>query len=221
MTSKKPILDIFSKKETNKDKEESKLKIIIDNREKNSLVIAELIKNYVEIEMKQLEVADYLIGETAIERKTFSDLQSSIINKRIFDQLRNLKQYKEAILIIEGESDKFIHENAIRGFILSTLLDSKVPIIFTKDESDTALYILTLAKRNPNKEPSLRQSITFKSKAEQQQYILEGFPGIGPVTAKALIKQFKSLKAIFEATEDQLEPILKAKTKDFLNLLLI
>ena len=212
------FFNIFSNKKENKNSEE-KIKIIADNREKNSLVISELIKNNAYVELKQLEIADYIVNDTAIERKTFSDLQSSIINKRIFTKLNNLKQYKQRFLILEGDSDIFIHENAIRGFILSCSLDYQTPIIFTKDESDTALYLITLAKRNPNKEISLRQSITFKSKQEQLQYILEGFPNIGPVTAKALIKQFKSLKTILNASEEQLTPILKSKTKNFLDLI--
>jgi len=213
------FFDIFSNKKEKTNNKNQNLKIIADNREKNSLVISELIKSNISIEQKQLEVADYIVNDIAIERKTFSDLQSSIINKRIFDQLNNLKQYKKRFLILEGESDLFIHENAIRGFILSCSLDYETPLIFTKDESDTASYLITLAKRNPNKEISLRPSISFKSKQEQLQYILEGFPGIGPVTAKLLIKQFSSLKSIMNATEDQLKPILKSKTQDFLRLI--
>jgi Fanconi anemia group M protein len=213
------FFDIFSKDKEEKSKKESKIKIIADNREKNSLVISQLIKNNANVELKQLEIADYLIGETAIERKTFSDLQSSIINKRIFDQLKNLKQYKSRLLILEGNSDLFIHENAIRGFILSCSLDYETPTIFTKDETDTASYLSVLAKRTKNKEVSLRQSISFKSKEEQQQYILEGFPGIGPVTAKALLKQFKSLKNIISAPKEELKEILGKKADDFLKLI--
>ena len=120
---------------------------------------------------------------------------------------------------MEGDSELFLHENALRGFILSCISDYQTPIIFTKDESDTAKYLLVLAKRTKQKEISLRHSISFKSKQEQLQYILEGFPNIGPVTAKALIKQFKSLKSILNANENDLQPILKSKTKDFLDLI--
>jgi len=215
------FFNIFEKNRKNESnqKDIKRLKIIADNREKNSLVISELVRNNINVQLAQLEVADYLINDIAIERKTFSDLQSSIINKRIFNQLNNLKQYKKRFLILEGNSELFLHENAIRGFILSCSLDYETPIIFTKDETDTALYLIMLAKRNPNKTPSLRQSISFKSKQEQLQYILEGFPGIGPVTAKLLIKQFSSLKSIINADENQLKPILKSKTQDFMKLI--
>lgn len=215
-----PFFDIFSKDNKEKSpKKENKIKIIIDNRERNSLVASNLIKLGFQIEFKQLEVADYLINDTAIERKTFSDLQSSIINKRIFDQLTNLKQYKTRFLILEGESEAFIHENAIRGFILSCSLDNQTPVIVTKDETDTANYLSVLAKRTKLKEPSLRPSISFKSKSEQLQYILEGFPNIGPVKAKALLKKFKSLNSILNASKGELEEILGKNTDDFLKLI--
>lgn len=213
---------IFSSKKEkpeNMQKEKEKIKIITDNREKNSLVISELIKQDAIVELKQLEIADYLVNDIAIERKTFSDLQSSIINKRIITQLQNLKQYPKSLLIIEGDSTLFLHENAVRGFLLSVVLEFKIPIIFTKNESDTAKYLLVLAKKTPKKEISLRQSITFKSKEEQLQYILEGFPGIGPVTSKALLKKFKSIKSIINAPESELQEILGKKTSDFLKLI--
>lgn len=215
------FFDIFSKdeKEKTNKKLENKLKVIIDNREKNSLVASNLIALGFQIEFKQLEIADYLINDVAVERKTFSDLQSSIINKRIFDQLTNLKQYPEKLLIIEGNSELFLHENALKGFILSASLDYKISIIFTKDEKDTANYLSVLAKRTKNKENSIRQSITFKSKQEQQQYILEGFPNIGPIKAKALLKKFKTLKAIINSPQSELSAILGSKTKEFEDLL--
>lgn len=213
------FFDIFSNKSTKeKGKKESRIKIIIDNRERNSLVPSELTNLGFQIEFKQLEIADYLVNETAVERKTLSDLQSSIINKRIFSQLQNLKQYPNNLLIIEGadKDDKlFLHENAIRGFILSVFLDYQTPIIFTKNEKDTALYLSILAKRTPKKPLSLRQSITFKDKKEQIQFILEGFPGVGPATAKKLVEKFKSLKNIINATKSELQPILGKKTTDF------
>lgn len=42
---------------------------------------------------------------------------------------------------------------------------------------------------------------------EQQQIILEGFPGIGPSLAKRLLKKFGSIKEIINADEKELEKI--------------
>src|SRR3989344_9681464 len=140
-------LDIFSK---NKNKqEEYKAKIIVDFREKNSLVPAFLIKNSCEIEFKQLEIGDYLSGETIIERKTFSDLQSSILDKRIFFQINNLKAVPNKLLIIEGQRDNLrLSLNAIRGFIISSVKNNNVPIIFSSNEEETASYISLIANKS-------------------------------------------------------------------------
>lgn len=215
------FFDIFSNDKNNETKK-IKYKIIIDNREKNSLVLSELVKLGFEIELKQLSIADYIVNDIAIERKTISDLQNSIINKRIFSQLNDLKQYTKSLMIIEGEQidDKlFIHENALRGFLLNVALEYPTSIIFAKDEKDTARYISVLAKKTPNIESSLRESQKFKSNKERIQFILEGFPNIGPVKAKKLINKFKSLKEIINAKLDQLEPILGKNANNFKSLI--
>lgn len=219
------FFNIFSKSKKSKQiKETPKVKIIIDNREKNSFVASELVNLGFEIEFKQLPIADYLVNDVAIERKTISDFKSSIINKRIIKQLQELKQYPKNLLILEGIQEEniyegIIHENAFRGFLLAVALEFQVPVIFTQNEQDTAKYLSVLAKKTPNKEFSIRPSKITLTKPERLQYILEGFPNIGPVTAKKLIKKFKSLKNIISASEEELKEILGKRTEDFTRLL--
>ena len=215
------FFNIFSDK---KDEKKAKYKVVVDYREKNSLVPSELVKQGFEVEFAQLQVADYLVDDVAIERKSVSDLKSSIINKRIFYQMMELKQYPIHLLIIEGINEEsirsgVIHENALRGFLLSAQLDYRIPVIFSEDEKETALYLLLLAKKKPDKEISIRAKKISLSKAEQIQYILEGFPYIGPVKAKKLIEKFGSIKNIINANEEDLKPILSKKAKDFKELL--
>jgi len=215
------FFNIFSNR---KIKEKEKTTIIVDNREKNSLVISELIKRNNIIEFAQLPVADYIINNTAIERKTINDFKSSIIDKRIFSQLNELKQYPNHLLILEGlENTELykgqIHENAFRGFLLSVALNFKTPIIYSINEEDTAKYLSILANKKEKSEPSIRQSRTLMSKEKQIQFILEGFPNIGPVKAKALIEEFKILKNIANATKEELEKVLGKNAEEFIKLL--
>lgn len=220
----KPLLNIFSKSKKSTPKKQELQTITIDHREKNSLVPSELSKLNFQIQYKQLPVADYLIGKTAIERKTISDLKSSIINKRLISQLIELKQYPQYLLIIEGaQSDLYnsltLHENAVRGLLLSITLDYQVPILFSKSPKETALLISTLAKKS-KKPISLRPSKTFKSKIDQQKFILEGFPNIGPTSSEKLLKEFKSLSNIFSASESDLQKTIgKAKAQKLKSLL--
>ncbi len=186
--------------------------IIIDKREKNSLVMAELIEEKQEIKLEQLKVADYIIGNIAIERKTISDFISSMLSKRLLRQLEELKQYPQQLLIIEGTDDFPLYEfgkinpNAIKGMLLSIILDFQIPIILTKNYEDTASFLILLEKRQKKKpkEISLKAKRKAYSLQEQQQFILESFPGIGPATAKALLRQFKTIKAVINAKEKNL-----------------
>jgi len=219
----KQIFDIFSKKPRIR-KEKPKPKIIIDIREKNSLVNSELINLGLETEFKTLKVADYLVGEVAIERKTVSDFISSMMSKRLVNQLEELQQYKNRLLMIEGideqelytdSEDKIgIHPNAVRGFLLSILLKHKVPIIFTKDYKDTAKFISVLSKR-VEKEASLNVIKKSLNKKERLQFILEGFPGIGPKNAKKLLEKFKTLKEIINTPIEELEKEIGKKAEIF------
>lgn len=217
----KQILNIFSIKKIKEKKQE---KILIDYREKNSLVPSELVNLNLKIEFKELKVGDYIVKGVAIERKTVNDFISSIKNKRLINQLEELQQYKNKLLIIEGLDEQELytdsedrigmHPNAIRGFLLSVLLKYKVPIIFTKNYEDTAKFILILSKK---KEKEMSLNITKKNlnKKERKQFILEGFPGIGPKTAKKLFKKFKTIKNIFNSSQEELKEIIGKKSEVF------
>jgi ERCC4-type nuclease len=219
------IEDIFSKKKE-KPKEIIKTQIILDSREKQSFIAANLVEQGATIKFETLEIADYLIEGIAIERKTFKDFQSSIIDKRLMNQLEQLKKYEKKILIIEGfcynYSDSKINGNAIRGAMLSTALSFGVPIIFTEDEEDTAKFLILIAKKQDkikegkSSEYSLRPNKTAETIEEQKQFVLEGFPGIGPTSAKKLISSNKNLLSIFKAKKKDLQEkkILDEKTID-------
>lgn len=226
----KQIENIFSKTKPQKETKcpNPKIPITIDTREKQSLIAANLIEKKTNIQFEKLEIGDYLIEDTIIERKTFQDFVGSMINKRLLDQIREIKKYPKHFLIIEGfyyDYNKFnVHENAIRGMLLSIAMDFHVPLIFTKDEEDTANFLILVAKKyeNPKIQNAIRQTKTLKTKEEQKQFILEGFPGIGPVVAQHLLEKFPTLQAIFNATEKQLKQIGldENKIKKFLNLLI-
>lgn len=209
--------NIFSKENPIRNTN-NQIKIIVDNREKNSLVPAELIGKNFKIEFKQLKVADYIVKETAIERKTESDFNQSIGNKRIWKQLEEIKQYKNYLLIIEKENST-PNNSQTKGAILSIALKYKIPILFSNHPKETAKYIELIANKQ-TKETSLNPNKKTLTKLERSQFILEAFEGIGPKTAKELLNRFTSLKEIFTATNTELEDILKNKTKKFLNQLL-
>ncbi len=220
-----PIYNIFRKITTKKPKLATPL-IVADIHEKNSLVLSELHKSkQARLNIKSLKIADYLIGDIAIERKTTSDLINSMISKRLIQQLKQMQKYKQSLLIIEGNIQEIINEDtniskALRGLILSISLNHQIPIILTKDYEDTAKYLITLAKQQlkPKNPISLHSRIP-KTIKEQKQYVLESFPNIGPKKAEKLLGKFKTVKNTINAKETELEEILKSRTKDFKEIL--
>ncbi len=216
------MLDIFKKSKSSK---KASAPIIIDHREKESLIASELAALGVPFEFKHLPIGDYLVANTLVERKSLYDLQASIINKRIFDQMRQLKaQPTHLLLIIELESEEsiykgIIHENALRGFFLSLAREERIPIIFSQSQKDTAKYLCLLNKKTEKRHFSLRPSRILDSRETTRQFILEGFPGIGPATAKKLIMQFDSIKNIINAPDEELRKVLGKKLEKFKSLL--
>ncbi|MDD5651394.1 MAG: ERCC4 domain-containing protein, partial [Candidatus Nanoarchaeia archaeon] len=114
--------------------------LIVDHRERE--IIRELAKRKVEFDTKQLIVADFVINNIGIERKTQNDFINSIIDKRLFQQLIVLKEnFDIPLLIIEGEDNLYsirnMHPNAIRGMLSAIAIDFQIPIIYTRNVNDT------------------------------------------------------------------------------------
>ena len=181
------------------------IKIIVDVREKN---MAKLLHNYADVELRTLEVGDYVLSDrVVVERKTTDDFVDSIIDKRLFNQLKNLKKVEKPLLIIEGSDFGRIHENALKGAILSIILDFGIPIIFTKDAEETADLLIKIAEKEQLKEKRavmVRYGKTTMSLKEQQKFIVESLPDVGGALAERLLKHFKTVENVFTAKEEEL-----------------
>ena len=208
----------LSKQPTIKDylEEKSELLIIADNRECGSQVIKKLKETGMNIKMETLSTADFIISSrVGIERKTPKDFVDSIIDKRLLHQLRDLKQnFEKPLIIIEGEEDIYsqrkIHPNAIRGMLATIAISYGIPILQTKNSQETAELIKSIAKREQNKEEKSMGIRTDKkpmTTKEQQEFIIESLPGVGPSLAKSLLAEFKSVKKIMNSKEKRLTKI--------------
>ncbi|AXI25423.1 RNA helicase [Methanofervidicoccus sp. A16] len=206
VVDKREIPSKLEKKDESEEKDrEKKPKIVIDHRERN---IGKLLFERAELEFKNLEFGDYILSDrVVVERKTSEDFENSIIDKRLFKQLKELKNYEKPILIIEGDRFERLEENAIKGAILSIVLDYHIPIIFTKDPEETADILLKLAEREQikNKRPvEIRTGKKPMSLRERQRFIVESFPDVGPVTAENLLLSFGTIENIVNAPEEEL-----------------
>jgi len=204
-------------------------KIIVDHRERYSGIIKEFAKRKMDVEVKQLESADFIletkdmdggIVTVGIEKKTQNDFINSIIDRRIIQQLMNLKEhFTKPLLIIEGGENIYtlrnFHPNAIRGMLAAIAIDFQVPIIYTKNFRDTASLIEVIAKRldQPKRHVSFLPKRVLPTLKEQQEYIVQALPTVGPTLAKFLLKKFKSIRNIANADEKELQQVDKIGKK--------
>ncbi|MBU1201703.1 MAG: DEAD/DEAH box helicase [Nanoarchaeota archaeon] len=194
--------------------EESKTKIVVDYREKGSKVMKTLLEDGIILDLKTLEVGDYLLSdEVVVEYKTKKDFVDSIIDGRLLQQIRDLSTYLKPVIIVEGEEDIFsqrnIHPNAIRGMLSTIAVSYRIPIIFTKNHLDTAATLKIIAQREQDGEKKDFQMHTAKplSLKEQQEYLISAIPGIGAALARPLLKEFKSPGKVINASEEALRKV--------------
>ena len=190
---------------------EQAVTILADHREKDNRVVKELIDLGISVKTSQLESADYIIsGKVAVELKKIPDFVASLIDGRLLEQVRALKQhFSQAVLIIEGEEDMYsvrkVHPNALRGLLASIALDFRVPILYTKNAKDTAALLAVMAKREQDGSRDFSyHEFKPRSTQEQLEFVVSSLPGIGVQTAKLLLQQFGSLQKLFQATREEL-----------------
>ncbi len=188
--------------------------VYADSREGNSKVIRHLTEMEIDVKVQSMAVADYQVSdEVAIERKTAKDFVDSLIDKRLFKQAKELsEEFKHPLMILEGDDlySGMVNPNAIRGSLASIAIDFGISIIPTRNAQDTAAMIKRIAVREQNGERTPIQIRTDKkpvSLLEQQLFIVESLPNIGPVNAKALLQHFGSVGNVLNANESQLQEV--------------
>lgn len=188
--------------------------IFIDTRESNS-GIADYFGQYdCDVQKKMLLFGDFVASDRVIiEKKTVQDFIKSIIDKRLFQQLKAMKDnFEKPVLIIEGEESLYgsLQPNIIRGVLAAIAVDMAIPIIWTRDMADTAGVVYWIARREQlqeKREITLRNKKTPKTIEEKQEYLISSLPDVSKVRSKALLKHFKTPKNIFNATEEELRKV--------------
>lgn len=191
--------------------QEEQLTIYVDNRELQSDIAKELILRGVDVKPVNLEIGDYVLSdEVVVERKTAEDFAKSIIDKRIFSQIINMRDaYSKPILLIEGSTlyTPVISAEAIRGALASIIVDFGIPVINVKDASDAASLLIAIARREQierRRQPTIKSGkrpITLK---EQQETVVASLPNIDLTLAKRLLKRFRSVINVFNASKEEL-----------------
>jgi len=187
--------------------------IYVDHREANSGVAEELAAlPQVRIEVQALPVGDYVLSERlVVERKTTSDFVQSILDRRLFAQTEALlSACPRPVFIVEG-ADLYaaghVHPNAVRGALSYLVVLKNIPVLRTSDPAETAALLATMARHEQHGlgykvSPHLKRR--GASPAQQQCYLIEQLPNIGPSLAEALLRHFGTPEAVLTASKEEL-----------------
>ncbi|HYY39872.1 MAG TPA: ERCC4 domain-containing protein [Nitrososphaera sp.] len=203
------------------------VRIVVDERERNSN-IPDLLKNAgAIIDFAQLKVGDYLVSsETAVERKTIRDLVSSIYDGRLFVQCSDLvKHYQKPLLVVQGnianledvpEDMEDIKRQVERmplayDALVTVATEFRIPIIHTPSAEHTAQLLVTLVNRSLQ-EGKAAGPLMRKIKKEnpiyiQQLSVLASVPGVGEKLAARMLKKFHTPIRALNASAAELATI--------------
>ncbi|MCY1155129.1 MAG: ERCC4-type nuclease [Nitrososphaera sp.] len=205
------------------------VRIVVDERERNSN-IPELLKNAgAVIDFTQLKVGDYVVSsETAVERKTVRDLISSIYDGRLFVQCSDLvKYYQKPLLVVQGniaelaESSEDMEDIDVKlhaermpiayDALITIAMEFRIPTIHTPSAEQTAQLLVTLVNRSL-REGKATGPLLRKIKKEnpiniQQLSVLASLPGVGEKLAARMLKKFQSPIRALNASAAELATI--------------
>ncbi len=208
-------------------KKSNKPLIYIDDRELKSETAKTLFTLGCQLRPMRLDVSDFVLSpRVAVERKTCADLESSVMDGRLFDQVKNLLESVERpFLAVIGKDFLRLGEKPMRGVIISLIIDYGLPVLFFDTEKELAVFLNHVAEREQLKEHK-EQKLRFGRKGftlqQKQQFIVEGLPLIGPNAAKKLLEHFESVEKVFTADEKELQEVAligKEKAKEIRNVL--
>ena len=192
----------------------SQLRIVADEREKKSGIPSLLKGIGINLEIKTLSIGDYIVApETIVERKSISDLVSSVFDGRLFDQCNRMKEnFQFPIIIIEGNTDKIeeLVENpfVFYGAVSSVAIDFKIPIISTPNASHTAKLLVSMCSRkDTTKGPFIKKIRKSDDVQKQQLYVLSSLPGVGEKVAIRMLEKFGTPLKVFSASSTELSKI--------------
>jgi ERCC4-type nuclease len=199
--------------------------ISIDTREKSR--VPQLLSNLgVPTERKTLEVGDYVIsGPTiscCISLKQVGDYLSSINSQHLSDELYQMSScYNRSVLIIFGNLDEALLMRKIRRETYFQYLAGVVTHIsdaglqgtisalnFTTD-FDVSKFLQSLHNLISTDDIYREPSVKKIKVTEETRTILNisRLPGVGSTRANSLLKHFKSIRNIYNATPAQLEEV--------------
>ena len=131
---------------------ENSCQIVVNNTEFNASIGANLRKKGLDIDFEAMAIGDFKIGDRVlIERKFVPEFIGSLLEGRLLEQANTLiSEAERPLLLIEGGglfTQKSVHNNSLMGALATLTIDLGLPVITTKDNEETARFLIIAAKR--------------------------------------------------------------------------
>ncbi len=188
-------------------------RIAVDTREAASGIPEILRRKGLYVQMKTLDVGDYVVSAYVVERKTVRDFIASLYGGRLFDQAHRIsRSYKDYLLVVEGDIQEVLADlrnpRVYWGTLLALAMDLDFKVFFTLDQEQTADLLQVLATKSRGKGrapgPLLVKKPRMATVKDWQLSILESLPMIGPKLGEKLLSSFGSIRDVFRASRAEL-----------------
>lgn len=210
------------------DKTLTQGQIIVDYRESALIKCLEALKQPFKTE--NLLIGDIVITNDTfkiiIERKTFQDLSSSIVDNRFREQRARLEEYKSStkeasriMYIFEGpKNTRGVSQAVINGAILGLVLRTQFGIFYTKDTKHTAEICYIILKKLVKGDfytTKVVAPLLVKQKAKKDVISdnilaiqLSAINGVSYTTALRIQEKYPTMKSLIDAFNDNGELVL-------------
>ena len=190
--------------------------IIVDDREPKHISTS-LKRRKCNVEVKQLGIGDYLLDDgVIIERKEGQDFISSMQSGRLWEQLKQMSQYKHPMVCIVMNNiwkyfyfsrGKYLHKSFF-GAIKTVVMKYNIPVITFYDEDDFLRYLERIehstSTGSRHTTELMRRPKTMK---ERQENLISCAANVSIKTAQKLLNHFGSPYWIAQAQIDDIAEV--------------
>lgn len=187
------------------------IRIVADAKESRSGVINHLKKMVgYEIEVRNLDTGDYLVGEQVIvERKAAADFVASITDGRFVAQSRLMTEtFGRVVYVVEGDLNKTLYSlppESLHGALSFLAVLEGISVIPSAGIAETASLVATMARhaqQGLGYVPPLRVQKP-KGGETAKLFLIEGLPGIGGKKSREILAYFGSVSKMLAASREE------------------
>jgi ERCC4-type nuclease len=192
------------------------MRVVVDDRERASVVACHLCELGAEVEVARLPLGDFLVdGRLLVERKTVADLAASVCDGRLFRQAKRLASHADqrVCIILEGTSRDAgaagVSREALQGAMVSLTLVFGLPVLRARDEHETARLVVYAAGQLARTALGISRRVAHRTRRGDRARLemLQAIPGIGPRRALALLTRFGNVARLAASTPDSVAAV--------------